>query len=187
MAASPWPSDIAWCKAVIPSMSVAFRGDLASRRSFIMGTEPTDAARCSGSWPRLSFTRAVALWASRVRVMSRLDFEALKWRAVWPLLSTNRSSLARLRMGLGKVVGGAVTFHIDIRILPNQQIHNLFCVFPTTRHHQRCPATAILRIDIEILALNQDLHDWEVVVCDGPVHWKALVVITELVEPGVGV
>lgn len=50
IAASPWPSLIAWCSAVCPSTSVAFNGLFpVSSSAFIIGTFPAAAARCSGN------------------------------------------------------------------------------------------------------------------------------------------
>ena len=50
---------------------------------------------------------------------------------------------------------------------------------------QRGPAGAVGGVDVEVLALHEDLHDREVVVGYGPVEGKALVGVAEGDELGV--
>lgn len=75
----------------------------------------------------------------------------------------------------------------DVGLFGQEEVEQGVAVFDAGGDHEGGPARAVLSIDVEILALGEELDDGDVVVARGPVEGQAVVVIAAGDEFGVGV
>lgn len=152
-AASPCPSEIAWCSAVNPSISAVLRGLFpSSSKSFNMGIEPIAAARCNGSCPRLSLTLALHFWDRSLRIVDMLFFEAAKWMAFYFVAQSisSRSTCRWLDFPTKQLYRttkmetnlARVAPHVHIGFFPQKEVNDgiAFTVFETSGNHDGGPA-----------------------------------------------